>query len=226
MFYVNMGISSINFKFIFKMFSIGVMLIVSYSASLFVQSVVNDRIVYQTEALKTQSGDTSRVLIHGKLPGFDEDGVSTYRLVDRVLKYAILFILLTFTAFFLTEVIYQLKLHPVQYLLVGLGLAEFYLLLLAFMEHIGFLWAYIIAATMTILLVSFYSYFVLKSKKGSVLMAILLAFTYSYLLVVLNLETYALLSGAFLLFVVLSGVMFITRHINWHDAFSYAKKVE
>ena len=224
MFYVSMGISSINFKFIFKMFSIGVMIIVSYSASLFVQSVVNDRIAYQTEALKTQSGDTSRVLMHGKLPGFDEEGISIYRLVDRVLKYAILFISLTFIAFFLTEVIYQLKLHPIQYLLVGLGLAEFYLLLLAFMEHIGFLRAYIIAAVMIILLISLYSSFILKSKKGGALIAILLTVIYSYLLAVLYLETYALLSGALLLFVVLSGVMFITRNLNWYDAFSYVKK--
>ena len=202
------------------------MLFISYAASLFVQSVVNDRIAYQTEALKTQSGDISQILIHGKLSGFDEEGISIYRLVNRVLKYAILFISLTFIAFFLTEVIYQLKLHPIQYLLIGLGLAEFYLLLLAFMEHVGFLWAYIIAAAMTILLISLYSRFILKSKKGGALIAILLAFIYSYLLVVLNLETYALLSGALLLFVVLAGIMFITRNLNWYDAFSYVKKTE
>ena len=94
------------------------------------------------------------------------------------------------------------------------------------MEHIGFLWAYIIAAAMTILLISLYSYFILKNKKGGALIAILLTFIYSYLLAALNLETYALLSGALLLFVVLSGVMFITRNLNWYDAFSYVKKAE
>jgi inner membrane protein len=206
--------------------SIGAMLFISYAASLFVQSVVNDRIAYQMRALEAQSGNTPKVLIHGKLPGFDENGVSVYRLVDRVLKYAILFISLTFLAFFLTEVIYKLKLHPIQYLLVGLGLAEFYLLLLAFMEHIGFLWAYIIAAAMTILLISLYSYFILKNKKGGAVIAIFLTFIYSYLLAVLNLETYALLSGALLLFIVLAAVMFITRNLDWHDAFGYVKKAE
>lgn len=215
-----------NLKFAFKILSIGAVLFISYASSLFVQSVVHDRIAYQTGALENQSGDTSRVLIHGKLPGFDENGVSVYRLADRVLKYAILFISLTFLAFFLTEVIYRLKLHPIQYLLVGLGLAEFYLLLLAFMEHIGFLWAYIIAAAMTILLISFYSRFVLKTKKGGVLIAVLLIVIYSYLLVVLNLETYALLSGALLLFIVLSAIMFITRNLDWHDAFGYVTKLE
>jgi inner membrane protein len=221
-----MNTSSINLKFIFKILSIGVVLFVSFAASLFVQSVVQDRVLHQTEVLQIQSGDTSRVLTLGGLPGFDEKGISTYRLVDRVLKYAILFIALTFIAFFLTEVTYRLQLHPIQYLLVGLGLAEFYLLLLAFMEHIGFLWAYIVAATMTILLISLYSYFILKSKKGGVLIAILLTFVYSYLFAVLNLETYALLSGALLLFVALSGIMFVTRNLNWYDAFGYVTKVE
>lgn len=215
-----------NLKFTLKVLSIGAVLLISFAASLFVRSVVDDRIAYQTGALEAQSGDTSQVLMHGKLPGFDENGVSVYRLVDRVLKYAILFIVLTFLVFFITEAIYQLNLHPLQYLLVGLGLAEFYLLLLALMEHIGFFWAYIIAATMTILLISFYSRFVLKTKKGGILIAVLLTGIYSYLLVVLNLETYALLSGAFLLFAVLSGVMFITRNLNWYDAFSAVKKVE
>ena len=215
---------STNSKFVFKVLSIGAVLFISYVASLFVQSVVNDRITYQADALKTHLGDTSQVLIHGKLPGFDEEGVSTYRLVDRVLKYAILFISLTFLALFLTEVIYQLKLHPIQYLLVGLGLAEFYLLLLAFMEHIGFLWAYSIAAVMTILLISLYSRFILKTKKGGALIAVLLTVIYSYLLVALNLETYALLSGALLLFLVISAVMLMTRNLNWYDAFSYVKK--
>jgi len=215
-----------NLKFLFKIFSIGFVLLISFVASLFVQSVVDDRITYQTEALLAQSGDTSQVLIHGKLPGYDENGVSVYRLVDRVLKYAILFITLTFLAFFLTEVIYRLRLHPMQYLLIGLGLAEFYLLLLALMEHIGFLWAYIIAAAMTILLISFYSRFVLKTRNGGVLVAVLLTVIYSYLLVILNLETYALLSGSLLLFIILSAVMFITRNLDWHDAFGYVKKLE
>ena len=225
-FICNMEVLSANSKFIFKVLSIGAMFFVSLVASLLIHAVVEDRIAYQEEALEKQSGDTSQVLIFGKLPGFDEKGISTYRLVDRVLKYAILFIALTFIAFFLTEVIYQLKLHPIQYLLVGLGLAEFYLLLLAFMEHIGFLWAYIIASAMTILLISLYSYFILKSKKGAVLAGALLAFIYSYLFAILNLETYALLSGALLLFAVLSGIMFITRNLNWYDAFSYVKKAE
>ena len=208
--------------FAIKIFVIGVILIVSFAASLFVQSMVNDRIAYQGAAVERQGGDVAKVLIHGKLPGFDENGVSVYRLVDRVLKYAILFIVLTFLAFFLMEIFYRLRLHPIQYLLVGLSLAEFYLLLLAFMEHIGFLAAYIIAALMTTALISLYSHFILKTKSGGMLIALLLTIIYAYLLITLHLETYALLAGSLLLFALLSGVMYITRNINWHEAFNYA----
>lgn len=221
-----MGMSATNAEFVFKALTIGAVLVISFAASLFVQSVVQDRIAYQTEALEAQSGNTSSVLIHGKLPGFDEDGVSVYRPVDRVTKYAIVFIVLTFLALFLTEVMYELRLHPMQYLLVGLGLAEFYLLLIALMEHIGFSLAYVVAAVAIILLISSYSRFVLQTKKGGALIATLLTIAYAYLFVILHLDTYALLSGAILLFVVLSAIMFITRNLNWYEAFSYAKKVE
>lgn len=112
-----------------------------------------------------------------------------------------------------------------QYLLVGLGLAEFYLLLLAFMEHMRFGWAYGIAAAMTILLISLYSRFVLQSRKSSFLIGSLLAIIYTYLFVTLQLESFALLSGALLLFAALFLVMFLTRNLNWYDAFDYAKKV-
>lgn len=208
--------------FAIKIFVIGVIMIVSLVASFSVQALVNDRIAYQGAAVERQGGDTAKVLIHGKLPGFDENGVSVYRLVDRVLKYAIVFIVLTFLSFFLMEIFYHLRLHPIQYLLVGLSLAEFYLLLLAFMEHIGFFAAYIIAALMTTALISLYSHYILKTKSGGMLIALLLTTIYAYLLITLHLETYALLAGSLLLFTLLSGVMYITRNINWHEAFAYA----
>jgi inner membrane protein len=216
-----------NRKLILKVISIGFVLMISYAASLFVQSVVNDRLAYQTTALEAQSGDTSHVLIFGRLPGFDTaTGVSVYRLVDRVVKYAILFITLTFLIFFLAEIFYKLKLHPIQYLLVGLALAEFYLLLLALTEQVGFLGAYVIAAIMTISLISLYSRFILTTKKGAAFIAVALTVIYSYLLVVLNLETLALLSGSLLLFVLLSAVMLMTRNLNWYEAFGYLQTVE
>ncbi|HEV8677261.1 MAG TPA: inner membrane CreD family protein [Candidatus Paceibacterota bacterium] len=216
-----------NRKLLAKVLSIMLVLAISYAASLFVQSVVNDRIANQTSALETQSGDTSHVLIFGKLPGFDSSsGISVYRLVDRVLKYAILFITLTFLIFFLTEIFYKLKLHPIQYLLVGLALAEFYLLLLALTEQVGFLWAYGIAAFMTILLISLYSRFILATAKGAIFIAMALTAIYLYLLMILNLETLALLFGALLLFALLSAIMFATRKLNWYEAFGYLQKID
>ena len=216
-----------NRKLIVKVISIGFVLMISYTASLFVQSVVNDRLAYQTGALSTQSGDTSHVLIFGKVSGFDAaSGVSVYRLVERVVKYAILFITLTFLIFFSAEIFYKLRLHPIQYLLVGLALAEFYLLLLALTEHIGFLWAYIIAAVMTISLITSYSRFILATKKGAAFIAIALTVIYSYLLIVLNLETLALLLGSLLLFVLLSVLMLVTKNLNWYEAFGYLQTVE
>ena len=215
---------SSNSRFVVKVVAIGIVLAVSYTASLFVQSVVNDRIEHQTTALAANSGSTAQTLIYGEIPGFDGNGVSVYRLIDRVLKYAILFIALTFLAFFFTEVIYKLHLHPMQYLLVGLGLAEFYLLLLAFVEHTGFTWAYVIAATMTTLLISLYSRFVLRSSKGGFLIGVLLAVIYAYLFITLHLETYALLSGSLLLFVALAIVMFVTRNLDWYEAFDYVTR--
>jgi inner membrane protein involved in colicin E2 resistance len=214
-------------KALFKVFSIGAVLVASFVASLFVQSMVDDRIKYQAMALAEQGGDVSQILIHGTLPGFDaETGVSVYRLVDRVLKYAILFITLTFLVFFLMEIFYQLNLHPIQYLLVGLALAEFYLLLLALMEHIGFLLAYLTAALLTISLVSFYSNFILRSPKGALFVGGALTVVYTYLFLVLHLETYALLAGALLLFALLATIMVITRNLNWYEAFGYLQKVE
>lgn len=215
-----------SLAFTIKVFSIGVVLLVSFGASMSVYSVVNDRIKNQQTVLESGDGDKSGILIFGKLKGYEkETGISVYRKVERVLKYSILFILLTFGAFFLMDVLGRLQLHPVQYLLVGLGLAEFYLLLLSLTEHIGFLLAYIIAALMTTGLITTYSFFILKTTKGALTVASMLTLIYAYLLIVLNMEVYALLTGALLLFVLLALIMLITRNINWNDAFQFEAKV-
>ncbi|HEY4499558.1 MAG TPA: inner membrane CreD family protein [Candidatus Paceibacterota bacterium] len=214
-----------SLAFTIKVISIGIVIAVSFAASMFVYAVVNDRISYQQQALETHGGDASQVRIFNKLSGFDEKtGVSVYRKVERVLKYAILFILLTFGVFFLMDVMWHLQLHPVQYLLVGLGLAEFYLLLLALTEHIGFITAYIVAAAMTIALITLYSYFVLRTVRGAMGIAAMLTLVYTYLLIVLHLETYALLTGALLLFALLATIMMITRKIDWNRAFEFESR--
>lgn len=143
------------------------------------------------------------------------EGVDLYTQVSRSLKYAILFIAVTFMAFFLFEVLLKVPLHAVQYLLIGLALALFYLLLLSLSEHIGFLKAYIVATGMTSLLISTYSGKVLgKRGRGGIIFTILVGL-YGYLYFTLNLEDYALLFGSFLLFCLLGSVMYLTRNIDW-----------
>jgi hypothetical protein len=66
---------------------------------------------------------------------------------ERAIKYALLFIALTFAGFFLFEVLKNLSVHPVQYILVGVALAFFYLLLLSLSEHLGFGLAYGLSAS-------------------------------------------------------------------------------
>jgi len=209
--------------FTIKVVSIGIVFAVSFAASMAVYGVVSDRINNQESVREANGGDTSEIRVFGGgVAGFDEGtGISVYRKVERVLKYAILFIALTFGAFFLMDVLGRLRLHPVQYLLVGLGLAEFYLLLLALTEHVGFLVAYLSAALMTIGLLTLYSYYILHTRRGAVIIAVMLTLIYTYLLIVLHLETYALLSGALLLFGLLTAIMIITRKIDWNEAFQF-----
>ena len=86
-----------------------------------------------------------------------------YSLSNRAVKYGILFVVLTFGGFFIFELMKQLPIHPIQYLLVGFGLAIFFLLLVSFSEHMAFGFAYLIASTGCIGLLTFYLSFVLRS---------------------------------------------------------------
>lgn len=142
--------------------------------------------------------------------------VTFYTLVSRTVKYAILFIALTFLAFYLFEIIARLRVHPFQYLLIGAGLVLFYLLLLSFSEHIGFGRAYLLSAAMTLGLVTAYSANVLKAQAKAWMIATILAVLYAYLYAVLQLESYALLFGTLFLFIALAAVMRATRRIEWY----------
>ncbi len=142
--------------------------------------------------------------------------VSLYRLSLRAAKCAVLFIGLTFVAYFLFEVMAGLRLHPLQYLLVGFANALFYLLLLSLAEHIGFGWAYLASSGASISLVAGYSVAILGRESRGLLMAIILAGLYSFLYMTLKAETYALLAGALGLWITLAIIMFLTRRIDWY----------
>ena len=142
--------------------------------------------------------------------------VDYYQLVERSLKYAILFVALAFLVFFVMEAVSPQRLHAVQYALVGSAQVLFYLLLLSFSEHIGFAAAYLVAAVATVALTSLYAASALASwVRAGVLCAVLSAL-YGLFYVILNAEDDALLIGSGLLFAALAATMYVTRKINWY----------
>ena len=142
--------------------------------------------------------------------------VDTYRTNERAVKYQLLFLGLTFFAFVLFELLAPLRIHPVQYLLVGFALCLFYLLLLPFSEHFGFTRAYAIAAADVVVLVTGYVRFVLRKGSRALALGGFLAVLYAFLFVLLQIQEYALLVGSIGLFLLLSGVMWFTRHVDWY----------
>ncbi len=142
--------------------------------------------------------------------------VDHYQKSERAAKYGILFLLLTFTAFFLFEIYTGLRLHPLQYLMVGSAMVVFYLLFVSLSEHVVFVFAYLIAALATTGLISAYAAVILRSRKRAGILAGLLAALYSYLYVVMTSEDSALLLGSIALFGFLSLVMYLTRKIDWY----------
>ena len=143
--------------------------------------------------------------------------VDIYQQSERAVKYAALFIVMTFVIAFLWEIIHGVLVHPVQYVFIGFALCVFYLLLLALSEHIGFDRAYLAAATANIGLIAWYWTWVIRSgARHGVLMGTVLSTLYGYLYLLLRLEDYSLLAGAVGLFVMLAAVMFLTRKIDWY----------
>lgn len=144
------------------------------------------------------------------------DPVDQYVKSDRAIKYALLFIALTFAGFFLFEILKRMAVHPVQYGLVGLALAFFYLLLVSLSEHIAFDVAYLIASSACILLIGFYVSYVLHSIIRGAIFSALLASLYGLLYGLLRAEDYALLMGSLLLFGLLGVFMVLTRKLDWY----------
>ena len=142
--------------------------------------------------------------------------VDIYLQAERSIKYGVLFLSLTFTLFFLYEVTRQLAVHPVQYLLVGLALAIFFLLLVSLSERLPFGVAYSVAAAACSLVLAGYVSGVLRSAGSGALFAGLLGVLYATLYLIIRSEDNALLMGSLLLFLVLSAVMMVTRHMDWY----------
>jgi inner membrane protein len=140
-----------------------------------------------------------------------------YQQNDRAVKYGLLFIALTFVAFFLFEVLKGLRLHPVQYLLVGAAMTSFYTLLLALSEQVGFGLAYAIAAATVVMIVGGYAMAALRARKAGFALGGVLALVYAVLYGLIGAEQYALLIGSVVLVAVIAILMYLTRRIDWYE---------
>jgi len=142
--------------------------------------------------------------------------VDVYQLSERATKYGLLFVLLTFVAFFMFEVLKGLLLHPMHYALTGSAQAVFFLLLLSLSEHLPFVVAYLAASAACVGLITYYLAHVLGARARGLVCGAMLAVLYALLYVILQSKDYALLLGTLLLFGVLAAVMIVTRRVDWN----------
>lgn len=147
--------------------------------------------------------------------GFIEP-VTGFSSVERTVKYNHLFVLIIFAAFLVYEVLKRLRIHGLQYILVGLAQAMFFLLLLALSEHIRFGYAYLVAAVACVGLIGLYIRHVLDSGKSALLLVGVLALAYGILYLTLLSEDYAFLMGSVMLFATLAVIMMVTRKVDWY----------
>jgi inner membrane protein len=145
---------------------------------------------------------------------FVEPG-DVHQQTDRILKYGVLVIALTFATIFISGLFGGKKVHPVQYLMVGAALCLFYLLLLSLSEHIAFLNAYVIASAADIAMIAWYAWRTMSRKLGYAV-AVILTAVQAYIYDLLQMDDYALLAGTIALFVALLAAMIVTRNIDWY----------
>ena len=151
------------------------------------------------------------------------DPVDLYRKAERAVKYGILFIGLTFATLFIFEALGGVRLHLVQYGLVGLALSLFYLLLLSLAEHIGFALAFWSGAAACLAIVALYAAKVTASRTRGLVLGGLLAGIYAFLFLTLRSEDWALLMGSLLLLAFVAAIMFATRNLDWYALGEQAK---
>lgn len=160
-----------------------------------------------------------REAIHNSRFGVElVDPVDHYRMADRSGKYAGLFILLTFATVWLVEILSGVRVHPIQYLMLGAALCIFYLLELSLSEHLGFPMAYALASVAVIAMVASFCMVALRRASRAAIVGTGVALLYGYLYVLLRNEDYALLIGSIGLFAILATIMFATRRVDWYAA--------
>ena len=145
--------------------------------------------------------------------------VDEYQKTMRSTKYNLMFIVITFIAFFFVEILNRKRLHPIQYLLVGFAICLFYVLLLAISEHLSFNYAYLIGCVTILTLIIFYTQSVFKNTRITLIFNGILTLLYGFFYSLLQLEDYSLLLGSIGLLIILAVVMYLTRNIDWYRAY-------
>lgn len=152
--------------------------------------------------------------------------VDIYQKSERSVKYAIMFLALTFVTFFFSEVLQKKRIHPVNYLLVGAALCLFYALLISLAEQLGFGLSFIIASAATIGLISIFTGSIFNNFRIGILTSICLIILYSFLFIILQLQDYSLLMGSVGLFIILAILMYFSRRIRWENPIGSENKQE
>jgi len=141
-----------------------------------------------------------------------------YQSVNRSLKYVVLFVGLVFLSYFIFEVTARKRVHPAQYVLVGLAQLIFYLLLLSLAERIGFDWGFLVAGGATVLLLSANAKWIFGSRAQGLRALVVFSLLYVFIYLLLRLEDNALLVGAVASFLAVAAVMYFTRNIDWYSS--------
>lgn len=142
--------------------------------------------------------------------------VDQYQKSMRSAKYAVMIIALTFLIYFFVEILNKKRIHPFQYILVGLSLCIFYTLLISLSEHMNFNFAYLLSSVAIIGLVTAYSAAIFSDRRLTALVGAILSVLYIFIFVTLQLQDYALLMGSVGLFVIMATVMYLSRKIDWY----------
>lgn len=150
--------------------------------------------------------------------------VDHYRKSTRAAKYAVLFIVLTFVVFFFIQIMAKVRIHPVQYILVGFALCMFYTLLISLSEHLAFGTSFFIAAAAVVLLVTFYAQGTFRNMKLTGVLGGIMSLLYAFIFIIIQMQDFALLVGSVGLFAALAAIMYVTRGIDWYDSAQFTSK--
>ena len=143
--------------------------------------------------------------------------VDHYQKSMRSVKYAVMFISLTFLFYFFSQIKKRVRIHPIQYLIIGLAICLFFTLLIAISEHLQFQYAYLIGSIATIFSITSYSHFIFKDRLITYILSGILLILYGFIYVIIQIQDFSLLIGSIGLFIILSSVMYLSRNIDWYN---------